>query len=127
MKIIIQIYIFIIAFLAPISTYASEHNAKLDAFVEMRSVMCVVNGSQLMSNLYENYGETVFALSDGTSVDIKGRGVTVQLIYLRNAITKSYTIIEIYPSAKGCIIAAGGNFDFLNMVDQKPKVPESKI
>ena len=128
MKHIIKIYIFIISFLVPMcSVYASEHNPKLDAFAEVRSTMCVADGRQLVSNLYENYGETVFALSTGTSVDLKGQGVIVQLVYLRNAMTKSFTILEFYATGKGCVVTAGENFEFVDMEIQKPKVPESKI
>jgi hypothetical protein len=134
MKLIIQTYIFIISFLIPMSTYAftnsdnaSDHIPKLDAFAEVRTTMCVADGRQLVSNLFGNYGETIFALSGGTAINLKGEPTKIQLVYLRNAITKSFTILEIHPTGKGCITAAGENFEFLDMEIQKPKVPESKI
>jgi hypothetical protein len=128
MKLIIKIYIFIISFLVPMcAVYASEHKPEIEAFAELRSTMCAADGRSLVTNLHVNYGERVFALSAGTSVGIGGIASGVQLIYLRNPETKTFTVLEFHASGKGCIVAGGHNFEFVDMELQKPKVPESKI
>tara|TARA_B110000503_G_C7046949_1_gene370617 strand:- start:104 stop:496 length:393 start_codon:yes stop_codon:yes gene_type:complete len=125
MKIIIQIYIFIIAFLIPISTYASEHNNEIENFIAQKPIMCVENGSLLMSYIHSKYGENVFALGVGNILDMRGVRGIVQIIYMLNIETKSFTILEFHPSGRACIISSGENFEFVDK--PKPEVPGSKI
>jgi len=125
MKIIIQIYIFIIAFLAPISTYASEHNNEIEVFTVQKPIMCVESGSLLMSDLLSKYGENVFALGVGNILNMRGMRGIAQIIYLLNIETKSFTILEFHPSGKACILSSGENFELVDMPE--PEVPKSKI
>jgi hypothetical protein len=125
MKIIIQIYISIIIFLAPISTYAAEHNNEIEIFTVQKPIMCVESGSLLMSDLLSRYGENVFALGVGNILDMRGMRGIAQIIYLLNTETKSFTIIEFHSTGKACILSSGENFELVDM--PKPEVPESKI
>ena len=127
MKIITQIYIFIILLLTSVSVHADTHVEMQPGVFIPKMVVCFEDGSGLISNMHDNYGEKIISISQAQMRGADGGISNTQIIYMRNSASKTYTIIEINKVGVGCVLASGNNSEVLNMEQQKPKVPELKL
>jgi len=127
MKLITQIYIFIIILLTSVSVHADTHVEMQPGVFIPKMVVCFEDGNGLISNMHDKFGENIFSISQSQIRESDGDISKTQIIYMRNSVSKTYTVVEINRAGMGCVIASGEHSEVINIEPQKPKVPESKI